>query len=404
LIRSVATQLETSPNYFVTTSHPRMVDGKPSKNPRYLQLRPDLLDKVGKYLIEVGGRLARQLSSDQPLLHPVDAVLAGRRNNSAEPASGIRSLACYGPIHYLELPELFMEFISSMTGKSPSTTGAGSEGAMTKGPFNALPPIYDLNAALVGYLVSGHHGFLTSAGCVGPKLRVDHDVSLLVPEVWCRMGPEERDPKYLIAHGFLEAVADFEHDGRLIPASRLGYRITTRFVHAFFGRVFNHPHSVLTEEMLRPELQDQREFIDAVENVATTHQRVAENYFEDGSIEMACPPLRALLHIMRDGHYQGLGLHAPEIRELFQPESLAGQAWYQQRLATRQSIDLHLWQRHAAYLERFLARPSYQEEARRLAIPDRLRYARVMLEKVKSAQYLADLHGTIGGEPAIAAK
>ena len=38
-----------------------------------------------------------------------------------------------------------------MTGKSPSTTGAGSEGALTKSPFNALPAIYDLNAALLSY-------------------------------------------------------------------------------------------------------------------------------------------------------------------------------------------------------------------------------------------------------------
>ena len=40
----------------------------------------------------------------------------------------------------MDLPELFMEYICSMTGKSPSTTGAGSEGALTK-IFNALPPI-----------------------------------------------------------------------------------------------------------------------------------------------------------------------------------------------------------------------------------------------------------------------
>jgi hypothetical protein len=33
----------------------------------------------------------------------------------------------FNPIPYFELPELFMEFICSMTGKSPSTTGAGSE-------------------------------------------------------------------------------------------------------------------------------------------------------------------------------------------------------------------------------------------------------------------------------------
>ncbi len=39
-----------------------------------------------------------------------------------------------------------MDYVCSLTGKSPSTTGAGSEGALTKGPFNALMPSYDLNA------------------------------------------------------------------------------------------------------------------------------------------------------------------------------------------------------------------------------------------------------------------
>ena len=61
----------------------------------------------------------------------------------------------------MELPELFMEFICSITGKSPSTTGAGSEGALTKGPFNALPPIIDLNAALVSYLLTGYGALLS---------------------------------------------------------------------------------------------------------------------------------------------------------------------------------------------------------------------------------------------------
>jgi hypothetical protein len=59
-------------------------------------------------------------------------MLPGRRNNP--PAPGIKPLAVYGPIHYQELPELFMDFIASLSGKSPSTTGAGSEGALTKGP------------------------------------------------------------------------------------------------------------------------------------------------------------------------------------------------------------------------------------------------------------------------------
>ena len=109
----------------------------------------------------------------------------------------------------MELPELFMEFICSMTGKSPSTTGAGSEGALTKGPFNALPPIIDLNNALVSQLLTGADGFVTSAGYIGPKARVDHDVSLLVPEAWCRMTTEERDPRFLIAEGYLEQVKNY---------------------------------------------------------------------------------------------------------------------------------------------------------------------------------------------------
>ena len=88
-----------------------------------------------------------------------------------------------------------MEFISSLTGKSPSMIGFGSEGALTKGPFNALWPVVDLNNALVSAIVTGYAGFTTSAGYVGPHVRVDHDVSLLVPEIWCRMRVAERDPQ-----------------------------------------------------------------------------------------------------------------------------------------------------------------------------------------------------------------
>ena len=64
------------------------------------------------------------------------------------PRSALPPLAVYNPIHYQELPELFMDFMCSLTGKSPSTTGFGSEGALTKGPFNALWPVVDLNNAL----------------------------------------------------------------------------------------------------------------------------------------------------------------------------------------------------------------------------------------------------------------
>ena len=123
----------------------------------------------------------------------MNAILGGRRANRGQAEIGLPPLAVYNPIHYQELPELFMDFSGSLTGKSPSTTGFGSEGALTKGPFNALWPVVDMNNALVSAILTGYDGFTTAAGYVGPRYRVDHDVSMLVPEVWCRMSVRERE-------------------------------------------------------------------------------------------------------------------------------------------------------------------------------------------------------------------
>jgi hypothetical protein len=383
--------------HFVCSANPRFVDGKPTKNPRYLQVRPDLVQPRESYLAEMSARLHRRLPAVKPLLNPVAAVLPGRRNNPPEP--GIRSLAVYNPVHYFELPELFMEFICSMTGKSPSTTGAGSEGALTKGPFNALPPIIDLNNALVSFILTGHHAFVTAAGCVGPKVRVDHDISLLVPEVWCRMSTAERDPRFLIANGFLEKCADFEHAGKKVLASRLGWRINANFTRIFLGRVFNHPHVVFTDEMLRPELQGMDVFADGVDNIVTTQQRVAKMYFDDGSINQACPPLQALLHVMLNGQWDGRGLDHPDVRTLFTREHLLASDWYAARLKAKQAVDRALWKQHADYLDKFLKRASHAGEATRLGIAAKLERARKTLAAVESPDYLETLRGTLGAEP-----
>jgi hypothetical protein len=395
LIREVAAT--GRPDYFVSTAHPRLVDGKPSKNPRYLQKRPDLANPRDRYLAEMSARLLRRVPAGEPLHTPVNVVLPGRRNNP--PEAGIRSLACYNPIHYFELPELFMEFICSMTGKSPSTTGAGSEGALTKGPFNALPPIMDLNNALVSFILTGHHAFVTAAGYVGPKARVDHDVSLIVPEVFCRMTPEERTPGFLIASHYLEKCGDFEVAGKKVLASRLGWRVNIRFIHAFFGRVFNHPHAVFTEEMLKPELQGAEIFADGMDNIVSTQKRVAKMYFDDGSITQACPPLKALLHIMLNDEWEGKGLDDLKFRKLFTRENLLASDWYAARLAAKQKIDRALWKRHVEYLNQFLRRPSHEDVAENLGIGNRLARARKYLEEAESPEYLKKLSGTLGAEP-----
>jgi phosphoenolpyruvate carboxykinase (diphosphate) len=384
-------------NYLVATSHPRVIDGKPTKNPRYLQPRPDLQDPRDVYVAEMSMRLQRRVPLPHRALKPVNVVVPGRRNNP--PDAQIRSLAVYNPIHYMELPELFMEFICSMTGKSPSTTGAGSEGALTKGPFNALPPIFDLNDALVSYLLTGYKAFVTAAGYVGPLVRVDHDISLLVPEILSRMTVQERDADFLIRNNYLEKCRDFDHNGQRVLAGRLGYRITARFVRTFFGRMFNHPDRVLTEAMLKPESQSVEVFADGMENIVSTQKRVAQHYFNDGSIEMASPPLKALLHIMAHGQFEGRDLGHGKIRALFTRENLLGSEWYGERLRAKQVVDARLWHRHVSYLTKFIIRPHYADESARLRIEDRLHKARNELKRVQSPAYIDELRGTLGANP-----
>ncbi len=398
LVRAAAAG-EDGPTFFVSSAHPRMVDGKPSKNPRYLQIRPDIVDARGAYLARIATRLHRRLSADAPLLTPVDAIVPGRRNNPPEPREQIRSLAVYNPVHYMELPELFMEFISSMTGKSPSTTGAGSEGALTKGPFNALPAIIDLNAAFLSHALTAQPSFVSAAGHVGPHARVDHDVSLLVPEVWARMTADEREAGFLVAHGYLEKCQDIEWNGRRILASRLGYRITAKFARVFFGRVFTHPHSVLTNQMLRPETQDMEVFADGMDNVCATHQRVAQSYLDDGTIEMACPPLRALLMLMATGEFEGMGLDSPELRAMFTRDYVLSSDWYLERLQAKQQRDCEQWTKHIATLERAVVDPGNAVSVAVLGLADRLAAAKAEAARIASPAYLTSLVGTLGLQP-----
>jgi phosphoenolpyruvate carboxykinase (diphosphate) len=386
--------LESSPDFVVSSSHPRIVDGKPSKNPRYLQNRPDIVDSRGTYLANVGKRLSRGIPAHQPIQFSVDAVLAGRRNNPPDRENGIPPLAVYNPIHYQELPELFMDFVSSLTGKSPSTTGFGSEG-----PFNALWPVVDLNNALVSYILTGYPGFTTSAGNIGPNIRVDHDISLLVPEIWCRLKGPERDPSYLIQNGYLEKLEDFELNGRKIKASLLGYRITQRFVDRIMGRIFELPNAVFTEEILQPEKQDVTLFAEGIENIVATYERVAQNYVNDGSIEAACPPLKALLSIMATGTYEGKGINHPDIRGLFTRETLLKSDWYEERLKTKQVRDVALWQRFVKTIEDFRNRAGNASADGELKLSERLELAKKNLQEAQSSDYLKRLRGTLGADP-----
>ncbi len=116
--------------------------------------------------------------------------------------------------------------------------------------------------------------------------------------------------------------------------------------------------------------------------------RVAQQYFEDGSVEAACPPLKALLHIMACGSYQGKGVDDPEVRGLFTREAMLASDWYRERLRVKQERDIALWKRHVAALE-----------AAAIDVKSQLSEARKQLARVSAAEYLKELVGTIGADP-----
>lgn len=395
----VAGSAEESPAYVVCSARPRLVDGKPSKNPRYLQLRPDLADPKGTAAAMTALRIAAGSPMSASVPAEVDVVVAGRRNNA--PDDGVPALCAYGPLHYLELPELLMEFTSSMTGKSPSTTGAGSEGAMTKAPFNALPTTYDLNAAFLSYALTGYDGWISGAGVAGPNVRIDHDVSLLVPEIFARMQPHERSAQWLIDHEYLERIEDLETEQGIVPASRLGYRITEKFASTFLGRIFMHPDSIFTEAILRPETQDQQIFIDSVQVMVETNERVARAYLKDGTISSACPPVRALLEIMADGiSGEGYTLDDPAFRALFTRESVLASDWYAARLDAAQAQQIARADAGIVAIEALIAADGESggrsTVAGRLALRDRLAEVVAARDEAASGAHRDAIVGTLG--------
>ena len=170
-------------------------------------------------------------------------------------------------------------------------------------------------------------------------------------------------------------------------ASRLGYRITELFVDHFLGRIFETPDAVFPDQMLRPEKQDLAQFAAGVDAIVETQTRVALQYFEDGSVDAACPPLKALLHIMAHGSYQGMGVDAAEIRGLFSREAMLASEWYRERLVVKQERDVALWTRHLRALEDArINGPRFEE-------------ARLQLARVSAIEYLVELQGTIGADP-----
>ncbi|MBN2658103.1 MAG: hypothetical protein JXR86_13670, partial [Spirochaetales bacterium] len=218
-------------------------------------------------------------------------------------------------------------------------------------------------------------------------------------ELWSRMSEEERDPYNLIKEGFMEKVDDFEFKGKKVLGSRLGFRLTKEFLSAYMGRLFDNPEVVFNEDMLKPELQSLEDYVDGINNICEAQQKVAKAYVEDGSVEGAIPPLKAILHIMAEGSYEGKTAEDPEIRKLFDREYVLGSDWYKERLVRYQENRIAQIERSIAYMEKFLTQERHRDEAMKLGIPSRVQKVKAELKEVKDPKFLEKIKGTLGLDP-----
>jgi hypothetical protein len=259
-----------------------------------------------------------------------------------------------------------------------------------------LLPVYDLNNALLSYILGDYNVYTTPAGHIGSNIRVDHDISMLVPEIWSRLKESERNPEKLIREGSLEKIEDFEYNGVHVPAGRLGYRITEVFCYKYLGKIFDEPQSIFSEDILRPETQGMEAFVDGVLNIVNGHKKAALNYFQDGSIEEAIPPIKALLHIMVYGEYEGMTLESKEIRDLFKRENVISSDWYTERIKNKQKIDIQLMEKMIDNLESFTSNPINASVIKEFRYDERLKKAKEVKAYYQTDAYLEELKGSIG--------
>ncbi|MBP6588142.1 MAG: hypothetical protein KA208_09005, partial [Flavobacterium sp.] len=262
-----------------------------------------------------------------------------------------------------------------------------------------LTPTSDLNNALLSHILTESNAFSTAAGYVGGENKVDHDISLLIPEIWARLNAKDRDPKVLIANGSLEKLEDFEYQGKKVLASRLGYRITSTFSLLCLNRLFDEPNAVFNEKMLKPEVQGIEDYVDGINNIVEAQQKVALSYFEDGSIESAIPPLKILLHMMAYGHYEGKEMSDPELRGYFEREYVINSDWYKERLQLKQQKDIYFYTNQISYLERFISNAENKSLVAEMDLETRLQNVKKMLATAGSPEYIDSLVGTIGADP-----
>lgn len=298
-------------------------------------------------------RLLNEIPFTEPVVLPVNVYVPGRRLNTIDKKNpAVKPLSVYGPIHYQPIPYLMLDWLASLSGKSPSTTGSGSlEGALTKGPFNNMLMSIDLNYACLALILGTEPVLTTAAGFVGEKLKVEHDITLIIPEIITRMTLKELNIKYLIAEGSLEKIPDMEHNGKKVNSSILGYRITSKFVKRYFARIFDYVDGLFTTEHLKPELQSMENFAVGVDFIYSNIKQCVEDYYKDGSYEELIPPMKIMFDIVKNGSHNGMELKDEKFLQMFEREEIMKQPWYKQRLVQAQRNEIKMVEGQIAQLK-----------------------------------------------------
>nr|MDA3853490.1 hypothetical protein [Bacteroidales bacterium] len=162
--------------------------------------------------------------------------------------------------------------------------------------------------------------------------------------------------------------------------------------------IFSRPDAVFNEEMLRPEQQDMAAFAASIDNLSITERRVAEGFKNDGTYEALCPPLKALVDIMIDGKHKGLDRNHPDIRAMFDRETVLKSEWYQERLVEKQKRDIAYWTDNVAYLKANKNSDRTEAIKGQFDLDVKIAEAEAHLKRVSAAAYIKDLKGTIGAD------
>jgi len=128
-------------------------------------------------------------------------------------------------------------------------------------------------------------------------------------------------------HGYLEKVDDFEAGGRKVLASRLGYRITARFADQFLGRLFEDAGRRGHRRAAAPGKQTRQRSPPAWTRSSNRSAAWPGITSKTRSVEAACPPLKALLHIIAHGVYAGMGVEHAELRAEFTRGNVLESEW-----------------------------------------------------------------------------